>query len=66
MNSMANSGRAASSWSSPGRKRFMRKYGEHLGLGDKIGRENIFFSVHAAVEAIQQRDVPAAESGRSG
>ncbi|MBK9326220.1 MAG: SulP family inorganic anion transporter [Hydrogenophilales bacterium] len=46
-------------------KQFMRKYGEHLGLGDKIGRENIFFSVHAAVEAIQQRDVPAAESGRS-
>ena len=24
-------------------KQFMRKYGEHLGLGDKIGRENIFF-----------------------
>jgi hypothetical protein len=42
----------------------MRRYGQALGLGDKIGRENIFFSIRSAVAAIQQRDARAADSGR--
>jgi high affinity sulfate transporter 1 len=37
-------------------KLFMRKYGQPMGVGEKIGEENIFFSVHAAVSAILQRD----------
>jgi high affinity sulfate transporter 1 len=47
-------------------KQFMRKYGEPLGLGDKIGRDNIFHSLRSAVEAIQQRDAGAADSGQAG
>jgi hypothetical protein len=34
----------------------MRKYGRAMRLGEKIGAENIFYSVHAAVEAILQRE----------
>jgi high affinity sulfate transporter 1 len=37
-------------------KLYMRKYGKPLGVGEKIGKENIFLSLRAAVEAIQQRD----------
>lgn len=37
-------------------KLYMRKYGQPLGVGKKIGADNIFFSVHAAVEAILQRE----------
>ncbi|HEY9198805.1 MAG TPA: SulP family inorganic anion transporter [Gammaproteobacteria bacterium] len=37
-------------------KLYMRKYGRPMGLGDKIGADNIFFSVHAAVETILQRE----------
>jgi hypothetical protein len=37
-------------------KLFMRKFGQHLGLGEKIGADNIFFSIRSAVEAIMQRD----------
>jgi hypothetical protein len=36
--------------------RHMRKYGQPMGLGEKIGAENIFLSVHATVEASQQRE----------
>ncbi|MCU0842253.1 MAG: SulP family inorganic anion transporter [Thiobacillaceae bacterium] len=41
-------------------KLYMRKYGKPLGLGEKIGVDNIFLSVHAAVETIQQRESLAA------
>lgn len=37
-------------------KLYMRKYGRPMGLGEKIGAENIFFSVHAAVGSILQRE----------
>jgi len=37
-------------------KLFMRKYGRPMGLGEKIGADNIFFSVHAAVDSILQRE----------
>ena len=37
-------------------KLYMRKYGQPMGLGDTIGKDNIFLSVHAAVGAILQRD----------
>ena len=37
-------------------KLYMRKYGKPLGVGEKIGKENIFLSLRGAVEAIQQRD----------
>jgi MFS superfamily sulfate permease-like transporter len=37
-------------------KLYMRKYGRPMGLGEKIGADNIFYSVHAAVEAILQRE----------
>jgi hypothetical protein len=40
----------------------MRKYGRPMGLGEKIGADNIFFSVHAAVESILQREGRAASS----
>ncbi len=42
-------------------KLFMRKYGQPMGIGGKIGRENIFFSVHAAVDSILQREGQRAE-----
>lgn len=37
-------------------KLYMRKYGRPMGLGKKIGADNIFFTVHAAVAAILQRE----------
>lgn len=37
-------------------KLYMRKYGQPIGLGEKIGTDNIFFSVHSAVETILQRE----------
>lgn len=37
-------------------KLYMRKYGKPLGLGEKIGSENIFMSLREAVESIKQRD----------
>src|SRR5512139_1917076 len=40
-------------------KLYMRKYGRPMGLGEKIGADNIFYSVHAAVEAIMQREASA-------
>src|SRR5512139_2427068 len=40
-------------------KLYMRKYGRPMGLGEKIGTDNIFYSVHAAVEAIMQREASA-------
>ncbi len=42
-------------------KLYMRKYGKPMGIGEKIGRENIFLSVHAAVDSIQQREGQSAE-----
>jgi len=36
-------------------KLYMRKYGDAMGLGERIGRENIFPSVHTAVESIERR-----------
>jgi high affinity sulfate transporter 1 len=47
-------------------KLYMRKYGKPLGVGEKIGKENIFLSIRAAVAAIQQRDADAADSGQAG
>jgi high affinity sulfate transporter 1 len=41
-------------------KLYMRKYGKPMRMGEKIGEDNIFFSVRAAVDAIRQRE------GRSG
>ncbi|SDY09031.1 SulP family inorganic anion transporter [Nitrosomonas sp. Nm33] len=37
-------------------KLYMRKYSQPMGLGKKIGAENIFFSVHSAVETILERE----------
>jgi MFS superfamily sulfate permease-like transporter len=42
-------------------KLFMRKYGKPLGLGEKIGRENIFMSLQEAVAAILERDARRGE-----
>lgn len=44
-------------------KRYMRKYGQPLRLGEKIGMDNVFPSIRSAVAAIQQRD---ADSGPAG
>jgi len=46
-------------------KQYMRRYGQASGLGDRIGMENIFFSIRSAVAAIQQRDAGAADSGQA-
>jgi hypothetical protein len=45
----------------------MRKYGQPMGLGQKIGADNIFFSVHSAVETILAREGrgSAADDGNS-
>jgi high affinity sulfate transporter 1 len=43
-------------------KLYMRKYGQPMGLGEKIGMDNIFLSVHAAVEAILQREGRTADA----
>lgn len=37
-------------------KLYMRKFGQPMGLGNKIGLDNIFFSVHAAVDAILRHE----------
>jgi high affinity sulfate transporter 1 len=37
-------------------KLYMRKYGRMMGLSQKIGMENIFRSVHEAVDATQEQD----------
>jgi len=37
-------------------KLYMRRYRRAMKLGEKIGADNIFYSVHAAVEAILQRE----------
>jgi high affinity sulfate transporter 1 len=42
-------------------KMYMRKYGRPLGLGEKIGAENIFMSLREAVDSIVQRDARAAD-----
>ena len=34
-------------------KLYMRKYGEMSGLSERLGRENIFPSIRAAVDAIR-------------
>jgi len=36
-------------------KQYMRKYGQSMNLGKKIGADNMFYSVHSAVEAILER-----------
>ncbi|SDY02659.1 SulP family inorganic anion transporter [Nitrosomonas sp. Nm58] len=48
-------------------KLYMRKYGQPMGLGQKIGADNIFFSVHSAVETILAREErgSAADDGNS-
>jgi hypothetical protein len=43
----------------------MRKYGQPLGLGKKIGADNIFLSVHAAVDAVRLRQQQSGVDGRS-
>ena len=40
-------------------KLYMRKYGRPMGLGEKIGADNIFFSLHSAVDSILQRQSSA-------
>ncbi len=40
-------------------KLYMRKLSQPMGLGKKIGMDNIFLSVHAAVDAIRARQVEA-------
>jgi len=42
-------------------KLYMRKYGEPLRLGEKIGRENLFMSLQEAVAAILKRDAERGE-----
>ena len=37
-------------------KLYMRKYGRAMKLGEKIGADNIFYSVHAAVQEILRRE----------
>ncbi len=37
-------------------KLYMRKYGQSMELSKKIGTDNIFYSVHSAVEAILDRE----------
>ena len=44
-------------------KLYMRKYGQPMGIGEKIGKENIFYSVRAAVEAILSRGGRSAATG---
>jgi MFS superfamily sulfate permease-like transporter len=44
-------------------KLYMRKYGRPMGLGEKIGPKNIFYSVHAAVDAIMQREESVLRAG---
>ncbi|MCU0933569.1 MAG: SulP family inorganic anion transporter, partial [Thiobacillaceae bacterium] len=46
-------------------KLYMRKYGQPLGLGKKIGADNIFLSVHAAVDAVRLRQQQSGVDGRS-
>lgn len=36
-------------------KLYMRKYGQSMNLGKKIGADNMFYSVHSAVAAILER-----------
>ncbi|MGH8471171.1 MAG: STAS domain-containing protein [Gammaproteobacteria bacterium] len=45
---------------------YMRRYGESTGIGLRVGRENVFPSVRAAVEAMHAREgrtdgIPAVE-----
>jgi high affinity sulfate transporter 1 len=47
-------------------KLYMRRYGQPLRLGDKIGWDNIFHSIRSAVAAIQQREASAGDSGQAG
>ena len=47
-------------------KLYMRRYGESIGIGLRVGRENVFPSVRAAVEAMLTREartdgIPAVE-----
>ncbi len=44
-------------------KLYMRKYGQSMGIGEKIGRENIFFTVGAAVESVLNRDGHSTAAG---
>ncbi len=37
-------------------KLYMRKYGQSMNLGKKIGADNMFYSVHSAVAAILERE----------
>lgn len=47
-------------------KLYMRKYGEPLGLGQKIGLDNIFMSLQEAVAAILERDARDAAGDTPG
>jgi len=42
-------------------KLYMRKYGQPLRLGEKIGKENIFVSLQEAVGEILKRDAERGE-----
>jgi high affinity sulfate transporter 1 len=45
-------------------KLYMRKYGQPIGMSEKLGADNIFFSVRTAVQAIQQRNAGAEDSAQ--
>lgn len=48
-------------------KLYMRDYGEASGLGERLGRQNIFPSIRAAVEAAASQDTPeGSDAGRGG
>jgi high affinity sulfate transporter 1 len=43
-------------------KLYMRQYGKPLGIGKRIGEDNIFFTVHSAVESILLRETNSGET----
>jgi high affinity sulfate transporter 1 len=47
-------------------KLYMRKYGKPMGIGEKIGMENIFFSLRAAVDSILEREGRTANADLKG
>lgn len=47
-------------------KLYMRKYGQTMGLGKKIGANNIFSSVHAAVASILEQEKRANMASNDG
>lgn len=44
-------------------KLYMRQYGRAMGIGERIGRDNMFLSVRSAVEAVLNRDAQPPAAG---